>query len=536
MRTEGIELIPNGGLKVSTTTFARLKAFQGGGDYWDHQDLIRESLGQFLPTVQQVQETDERFGVFRKNIAGKEVLWKSIPVGVAQVPQQEILRLTAALEAFKRKADAPDTQPNARNIIQQFRLPDISKDPDLYRLCGPWWDRKLQVLWGCERIPDSSLAPVAAIAKLPVDRTYVLKRAISLFTLLVLLCALLAACIWGWPALRLWTAKAFNKPPVAALRLDFLDETNRIAVISDNGSADPDGVLKHWYLAWGDGKQDPFTEPPRQARHIYDSERNYTISLWCVDNYGATSSPPALTNISFALIKREKAFEQAQLAGQREAERIKKEAKKEADQLKEDAKKQQDLAAQQSAQAQHDSEAAEQKLREAKELAESVKTNTPVAQAPPATNSSPAIPESTPAQQPPAQQSSNIQPEDPPLSGEAPSPTQPAKGAQALMFRNLEILKAGVGHLSSDNTVEAMLVVRDKSHANASLDVIEWVVDGKAYRTGNAQFTTRLAIAEHVVSVKVRHLGIEQTAKARVVVTGAQTQTTEPDFTISPLR
>ena len=145
MKVEGIEIIPSGGLKVSTAVFTRLKAFQGGGDYWDQQALIRESLGQILPPVQQVLESGISFGVFHRNVASKETLCKSKPVGAGRIPENEIRRLESALEVFKKKADDPDTQHNAKAFIQQFQLPDITKDPDLYRLCGPWWNRKLQV-------------------------------------------------------------------------------------------------------------------------------------------------------------------------------------------------------------------------------------------------------------------------------------------------------------------------------------------------------------------------------------------------------
>lgn len=578
MKTEGIEIIPNGGLRVSTGTFARLKAFQGGGDYWDHYDLVRESLGEFLPPVQQVQEAGERFGLFSKTIAGKEALWKSTPVGVARVPQEEIRRLTAALEDFKRKADSPDSQQNAKDIIQQFRLPDISKDPALYRLCGPWWNRKLQVLWGCERTPDSSLAPVAAVGKLPIDKTYGLKRALSILALLLLFCALLAACLWGWPALKQWAGKTFNKPPSAALRLDSLDETNLIATISDYGSADPDGVLKQWHVAWGDGREDFFTQSPRLVPHTYGTERDFTISLWCVDNYGATSSPPALTNISFYFLKRQKAIAETERAKEEakrqqeladknnaDAERAKAEARKQqeladknsadAEQAKAEAKKQQDLANKNNADAERakeeakqqqdladqkeaDAKKAQREAADAQAAAERAKTNN-------VTNSTGADPAQGQTQ-PADRQPTNPPPVTPPVPGEtsgtpseatgrAPSTTESVKGAQALLFRNLEILRGGVQPLTTDNTIGAVLIVRDAKYPNAPLDVLEWVVDGKAYRTGNAQFTTRLTVAEHTVSVRVRRAGIEQTVKARVKVTGAQTQTTEPDFTVSPL-
>jgi PKD repeat protein len=579
MKTEGIESIPNGGLRISTSIFARLKAFQGGGDYWDHQELIRESLGDFLPPVQQIQEAENRFGVFRKDVAGKEVLCKSTSMGSTRVPEEQVRRLTSALDAFKRKADDPDTQQNAKEIIQHFRLPDISKDPDLYRLCGPWWDRKLQVIWGCERIPDSSLAPVAAVAKLPIDKAYGFKRALSLLALLLLLCAFLAACLWGWPTVKWCYGKAFNKPPIAALRLESVDETNRIATISDSSSHHPAGTLKYWRIVWGDGKEDSFKTSPQNAAHTYASERDYTISLWCVDNYNATSSPPALTNISFALLKRQKAFEQTQLDAQREADRIKEEAKKEAakvkeevqkqkdlatqqaqdtkkeaDQLKEDAQKQKALAAQQTQAAKNEQELADKKkaaavlaqqdAKKAQEAADQARTTPPpVVRTVPLSTQPPQVQSSTPQQQ------ASIQPTAPqpdPNPGDLPSPEPPAgapsrpeppgKGATDLLRPEPEIVKGRVGRLAADNTLEAILVVRDRAHPNTSLDVVEWVVDGKANRSGNAQLTTRLSITEHIVSVKVRRTGIEQTARAKVVVTGAETQTTEPDFTVRPLR
>ena len=57
----------------------------------------------------------------------------------------------------------------------------------------------------------------------------------------------------------------------------------------------------------------------------------------------------------------------------------------------------------------------------------------------------------------------------------------------------------------------------------------------KSHESDNAQFTTRPTITTHIVSVKVRHAGIEQSVKAKVVATGSQTQTTEPDFIVSPI-
>ncbi len=601
MKTPGIEKIPDGGLRVATSSFPRVKAFLGGGFYWDHQDLIRESLGEFLPEVQQVQESGNLFGLFRKHVRGREVLCRSVPVGSARVPEHEVRRLAAALDAFKQKADAPDTQPNAREIIRQFRLPDVSRDPDLYRLTGPWWDRKLQVLWGCEGVADSSLEPAAAVAKLPIDKAYKARRALSVLGLLLLLCALLAACFWGWPLAKRWYAKAFNKPPIAALRVDSLDETNRVAVISDNGSLDPDGALQHWRIAWGDGKEETLATPPRELSHTYGSERDFTISFWCVDNHGATSSPPALTNISFNLLRRQKVLEEARLAAQREAERIKEEAQKEAERLKEEAQRQKELADQQARQAREAQELADKKKaeaelaqqsaqreaerikqeaqkeaerlkeeaqrqkeladqqarqgREAQELADRKKAEAELAQQSAQREAERAREEAKqePVRQkePPGQQTQQADDEagtgpiSPPPAAQSSStpgaqtPSRPdasGRGATDLIRPEPEIIKGRVGPLSADKTVEAVLVVRDRVHPNRPLDVIEWVVDGKAYRTGNAQFTTRLSLSEHLISVRVHRRGIEQTARARVLVTGGRTQTVAPDLTILPLR
>lgn len=549
MKTEGIESIPNGGLKVSTASFARLKAFQGGGDYWDHQELIRDSLGEFLPPVQQVREEGKSFGVFRKIITGRENLWKSRSATEAGIPEEQIRLLKDSLENFKRKADAADTQQNAREIIHQFRLPDISKDPELYRICGPWWNRKLQVLWGCERIPDSSLVPSAAVAKLPIDKTYGLKKALSVIALLLLLCAMLAALVRGLPALKLWAAKQSNKPPIAAVKLDSLDEPNRTATISDAGSKDLDGELRDWLVSWGDGKEEHFGQAPQKVQHAYDTERDYTIRLWCVDKYGVTSSPPASVEARFDYQMRQNALAEAQKAAGEITQKAQEEAAK--------ANKERE-------EAQRETAAAEQKLKDLQNAAARIQTNPPaVADIPPVTNTNPQVGEqaSTPARKAAKSASdlntniTNADQRAAPLIGDASTnapvvdegsspdtpiaglpPQEMPKGAEMLMYRDLEIVKAGVGSITAENTLDAMLVVRDKKHPNTPLDVIEWTVDGKSYRTGNAQFTTRLLVKEHRISVRVKRAGIEQTAKARVIVTGGQTQTTEPDFTVTPLR
>ncbi len=189
------------------------------------------------------------------------------------------------------------------------------------------------------------------------------KKPIAILAVVLLLCALVAA----WFVLRSQRATTPNQPPIAALRLDALDETNRVATVSDAGSHDPDGTLRSWRIAWGDGKEEELSSIPQKAAHTYAAEGEYTISLSCVDNLGATSSPPAMTNITLDFLKRQKALEQTQ--AEAEAKR-QAEAKREADRLKaEEAKKQEAARLEQERQKQMELAAREaQKAREQQEL------------------------------------------------------------------------------------------------------------------------------------------------------------------------
>jgi hypothetical protein len=159
--------------------------------------------------------------------------------------------------------------------------------------------------------------------------------------LVILAVVVLCAVVAGWFIFK--SKKTPNAAPTAALRLDSLDETNRVATLSDGGSQDPDGPLSSWRIAWGDGQEENLSALPQKARHTYATEGEYTISFWCVDNLGATSSVPAMTNITLDFLQRQKVLE-----AKREADRLKErearkqaDAKREADRLKQaEARKQ----------------------------------------------------------------------------------------------------------------------------------------------------------------------------------------------------
>ncbi len=533
------------GLLAREGEYEPLKPFAAGGFYWDagFQNLIRSYLGAFLPALTRGQDERGSYGAFRASPGFSEPLLQSKPLGESRVPTTQLRGLREALERFKAVANAPETQPDYRALISKFQLPDPRKEPELYRLCGPFWKRRLYILWGCERTRNSSIPAEAAISILPEDKFYDTRRLLAGLGLLFLLSALLAALWRGWPVASDYLAKALNKPPIPAIKVDSLDFTNRVVLISDNGSRDPDGQIKEWHINWGDAEANSFTAAPVAKGHTYARAGEYVLSLSCVDNLGATSREPAhktlrfdplslaapppspvtnivvvtnvITNTVFVSATPSNTSSVGELLPNTEIPRqaTQNEAPTNAPPLNEaDARK-----------GEQPSSADDAALGPSKPAPASAITPEP---SPNAKTAEPPQGSTAPSEPPPV----------PEPEGTTPFRPDLAKGAEGLMYRDLEIVKAGIGQFRSDGTLEAMLVVRDVKHPNTPLDVIEWVVNGKAYRTGNAQFTARLSISNHVVSVRVRRVGIQQTAKARVTVTGGQTHTTEPNFTIQQLR
>lgn len=194
--------LPDQGIEVPLSEYNRLRAFQGGGWFWDHdnQQVIRETLGDFLPRVE--ERRDRGGALFQHFVGGTEAVSRSQAVGAQmnRVPRAEYQRLQRALENLKLKAQAPNTDPNARKIIEKFCLPDPAKDPDLYRLYGSGWNRRLIVLWGCEREEGSSLAPGSALNKIAVESpaATLFRRLPMLLGWLLLLLLLAAGAYWWW--------------------------------------------------------------------------------------------------------------------------------------------------------------------------------------------------------------------------------------------------------------------------------------------------------------------------------------------------
>ena len=188
------------GLLARALDYEPLRAFSQGGRYWDRvpQQLIREGpLGEFLPPVESEEDERGKFGRFFRLVGKREVLAHSHPVGRRGVPSDQLRRLQESLEQFKQKAALPGVQPQNREFIERFRLPDIALHPELYRLAGPWWNPQLQILWGCERARDSSLPAAVAVGKVRGDHWHLLRRLLKALLLLLLSLLLLWAAGWA---------------------------------------------------------------------------------------------------------------------------------------------------------------------------------------------------------------------------------------------------------------------------------------------------------------------------------------------------
>ena len=154
---------PDSGIRLNLSNYYRIRTWQGGGEFWEHhnQQLIRDALGQFLPRA----TVDAGNSVFFQHYeGGKEICSQSQPVTAANsLPRDQLDLLRTALIEFKAKTQDPKCDPDARKLIDCFRLPDPKKDPELYRIYGSGRNKRLIVVWGAEKEVDSAVPPLEAI-------------------------------------------------------------------------------------------------------------------------------------------------------------------------------------------------------------------------------------------------------------------------------------------------------------------------------------------------------------------------------------
>ncbi len=304
------------------------------------------------------------------------------------------------------------------------------------------------------------------------------KTPIAIIAVVLLLCALVAA----WLVLK---PRQPNAAPIAALRLDSIDETNRVATVSDGGSHDPDGTLRSWRIAWGDGKEDDLSSAPQKAAHTYATEGEYEISLWCVDNRGATSSPPAMTNITFDFLKRQKALELAQAEAKREAEAKRAaEAQREAERLKaEEARKQAELLEQgrqkelaaREAQKAKEQQALEEKRKAEAELAQQKAKK---AAAPPPTPLATALPDN-------------------------PSSRKIIFTPPGYTLGEFQIYKERTEGMGKDGNLLVILVTRCVNFPDTPIRTSAWKIDGKDVQVQAGRIRASLSPGRHEVTALI---------------------------------
>lgn len=248
MKTESkptIQPIIGKGLILNLEVYHKLKAFQGGGEFWEHQSqmIIREHIGDFLP-IMSVDESGEgvRCQMF---VHGKEVASES--KRAKGVPSKERCRLEAAIKALKHKADSPHIDTTTKKIINEFKLPDPLKDPELYRTYGSRWNPKLMVIWGCEKEFGTSVVPEEAPRR--VARESVGAGAFRRLPWIVFILLLLLGGIWALNEYGL-----IKKPGEGIVEVTPAKDVNGNPVLDENGKPVPERKDKLPIAVRPDGK------------------------------------------------------------------------------------------------------------------------------------------------------------------------------------------------------------------------------------------------------------------------------------------
>jgi hypothetical protein len=413
------------------------------------QQLIRESrLAEFLPPVEVEKDDQGKYGRFHLEQGRRELLSQSKPLDGRRIRRDQLERLERAVKEFKAKAWEPGAQPHNRELIERFRLPNPSLEPELYRLVGSWWNRRLQIVWGCERTRDSSLPLNAAVERLPVDRSYHLRRALAalLLLLLVLLPSWWAAT--NWDQVKGWMAQVIQ-PPFA-------------------GPSNP--------------------SPEQQAAADAEKAREAAKQAEAAAQKAQTDAEKAAADAQRA--------QQAADGTKADVDRKQKEA---ADALAA-AKKADEVAKQARAAAERAIDAA----LEAEKAADKAKLAKPSGQQQPAKNPAGASPSpgqpSSPLSGTPPLPSPRAGTAAPPSGGHTPPSTQPTPppnaGAQA------QIVLRDQGQPGTDGTMTVTLEVRPLAGPPRALPVQAWTCDGNAV-TATDRLQANLKSGDHLITATV---------------------------------
>jgi hypothetical protein len=152
--------------------YTELKVRRTQLSYYDlkTREIVRQGSKDLEVIFPQVQRPTERPIAHFKLMDGERERCKdSTPLGEKKIPIREVERAFRGLDALEQKAKEKDTARDAKLVIQDLRLPDPKVNPELYRYWGPRHQRRLVILWGCERPPGSSIPAKQAISKLKTE-------------------------------------------------------------------------------------------------------------------------------------------------------------------------------------------------------------------------------------------------------------------------------------------------------------------------------------------------------------------------------
>ncbi|MBQ6472421.1 MAG: hypothetical protein IJJ33_10590, partial [Victivallales bacterium] len=150
------------------------RVFQGeeqGWDYWhpDFQELLHSTgdCARFFPHASR-PEGKGGPALFSMKLGDWELVSRSSKVRGKAIPPEEIRRLRQSLRELKRRIAS---DPISAMVFDSFRLPSPEHSPQCYRLYGPWWQRRLLVLWGFDAFDSKgevlpTLPPEDAVEKL----------------------------------------------------------------------------------------------------------------------------------------------------------------------------------------------------------------------------------------------------------------------------------------------------------------------------------------------------------------------------------
>jgi len=214
-------IVNKDGLWVQVGTngsYRKLRAAQNGLYFWDEvsQQVILDSVGEFLPHVREIVNDGNSYGVFQKVVDGKEVCSTSSPIASEKLPRELLASARAAVSCLRGKLNSPALTPEARLLIEKFTLPDPARLPECYRIYRSKSGKKLIILWGCENTHADSIAPDLALSKLPRESALAaflgLLKWPLLALLLLCLIALLIGLIMAWPKAKLQVSKQIVEP------------------------------------------------------------------------------------------------------------------------------------------------------------------------------------------------------------------------------------------------------------------------------------------------------------------------------------